>query len=78
MIPMVRHGMNLTALTAASFKAGHLDRLGDLSWELAIIGTRTKDALATLKAVPFRRTTLIGELDAPKPNTGGAEPAVLV
>ncbi len=46
--------------------------------ERAIIGTRTKDALATLKAVPFRRTALIGETDAPRPNTGGAEPAVLV
>jgi len=46
--------------------------------ELAIIGTRTNDALATLKAVPIRRTALIGESDAPRPNTGGAEPAVLV
>jgi hypothetical protein len=78
MIRMVKHGMHLTALTTASFKTGYLDRLGDLLRELAIIGTRTKDALATLRVVPFRRTALIGESDAPKPNTGGAEPVVLV
>jgi DNA invertase Pin-like site-specific DNA recombinase len=43
--------------------------------ERAIIGTRTKDALAALKAVPFSRTALIGEPDAPRPNKAEPNPS---
>jgi DNA invertase Pin-like site-specific DNA recombinase len=45
--------------------------------ERAIIGMRTKNALAALRAIPFSRTALIGETDAPRPTTGEAEPVVL-